>query len=406
MRRVLHLLSQRPSLTGSGVTLEQLVRHAGAAGWEQWVVFGTNVADPPADVGNLPPDRLWPLKFGTPPLDFPIPGMSDVMPYPSTVFSALREQQLSAYRDSWRRHLEQVLPRCQPDLVHAHHVWILSAMLKDVAPDLPVVVQCHATGLRQMALCPHLARQVCRDSARNDQFTVLHRGHAEALSCVLGISGQRIRLVGAGYDEALFHPGARAPQPNSLLYVGKLSAAKGLPWLLDVVQRLASRHADLLLHVAGSGAGPEAAALLRRIGAMGRLVRYHGHLPQQTLSELMRRTQICVLPSFYEGVPLVLAEALACGCRLVSTALPGVLDQLAGPLRSTLELVPLPRLVHTDQPDPRDLTVFVDELTAAVDRALSSPPLDESMVHQALAPFTWQAVFERVQQCWLDSLAH
>ena len=36
-----------------------------------------------------------------------------------------------------------------------------------------------------------------------------------------------------------------------------------------------------------------------------------------------------VLPSFYEGVPLVLAEAAACGCRLVATALPGVREALA-----------------------------------------------------------------------------
>ena len=39
-QRVLHILAQRPSLTGSGVTLDALVRRAHVAGWEQDVVVG------------------------------------------------------------------------------------------------------------------------------------------------------------------------------------------------------------------------------------------------------------------------------------------------------------------------------------------------------------------------------
>ena len=51
------------------------------------------------------------------------------------------------------------------------------------------------------------------------------------------------------------------------------------------------------------------------------LVTMHGQLDQPALADLMRRCAVCVLPSFYEGVPLVLVEAAACGCRLVSTDL-------------------------------------------------------------------------------------
>ena len=56
----------------------------------------------------------------------------------------------------------------------------------------------------------------------------------------------------------------------------------------------------------------------------------------------MRRSTVCVLPSFYEGLPLVLVEALACGCRLVATDLPGVVDELAPRIGAALELVELP----------------------------------------------------------------
>ncbi|MCA8945876.1 MAG: glycosyltransferase family 4 protein, partial [Planctomycetes bacterium] len=78
--RVLHLLSQRPLLTGSGITLDALVRHAAAVGWEQRVVVGVPQGES-SSVGDLPTEHIHPLHFGGEALDFHVPGMSDVMPY-------------------------------------------------------------------------------------------------------------------------------------------------------------------------------------------------------------------------------------------------------------------------------------------------------------------------------------
>ena len=62
--RVLHILSQRPSLTGSGITLDAIVRHASATGWEQRVVVGVPAGDSRPEVGGLAPDEIRPLIFG------------------------------------------------------------------------------------------------------------------------------------------------------------------------------------------------------------------------------------------------------------------------------------------------------------------------------------------------------
>lgn len=401
--RVLHLLSQRPSLTGSGVTLDALVRHAAARGWEQWVVAGVPADHPRPEVGGLDDERILPLVFGREELAFPLPGMSDVMPYPSTRFSSMTADQLAAYRSAWRAHLRAAVERARPDLIHVHHVWLLAAMVKEVSPGLPVVNQCHATGLRQMVLCPHLSDEVKQGCARNERFVVLHQGHAEELSRALDLSPDRIDVVGAGYRDDLFHPRGRDEVACSrrLIYVGKYSAAKGLPWLLDAVERLPG----IELHVAGSGSGPEAAELERRMQGMAR-VKLHGHLDQPALAELMRRCAVCVLPSFYEGVPLVLVEAMACGCRLVATQLPGVVDQLAPHLGDALELVPLPRLDGVDTPHRADLPAFVERLGEALERALIRPPLLGSQraidLARSLEPFAWGAVFRRVERVWLD----
>ena len=261
--RVLHLLSQRPALTGSGVTLDALVRQAAAAGWEQRVVVGVPAGEPVPEVGGLNPE---PVTFGAGELDFPVPGMSDVMPYRSTRFAAMDPAQLARYREVWRRHVAGAVERFAPDVIHSHHVWLLSALVKDVAPAVPVVTQCHATGFRQTELCPHLTAEVRSGCRRNERFVVLHTGHAERLAAVLEVPRERVHVVGAGYRDDLFHARGRLPlSPPRLLYVGKYSAAKGLPQLLDAFERLRRTRPGLVLEVAGSGGGAEADALRARM---------------------------------------------------------------------------------------------------------------------------------------------
>ncbi len=403
--RVLHILSQRPSLTGSGVTLEATIRLAAAAGWEQSVIVGTVAADPHPTVDGLPHQRVHSLVFERDGLDFPLPGMSDVMPYPSSVFSTLTPDQLQSYREAWRQHITIVAEDFQPDLVQSHHVWIVSSLLKDILPDTPVATHCHATGLRQMSLCPHLADEVKRGCARNERFLALSAGQADLLVLTLEVPLQKIHITGSGYRAELFQGAeSRQDRGETLLYIGKYSEAKGLPWLLDACERLQRHRAGLVLHVAGSGAGSEAEGLRRRMQALAPAVVMHGQLPQPALANLMRRCAVCVLPSFYEGLPLVLVEALACGCRLVATRLPGIDEQLAPSLGDFLDLVPLPRLVGVDQPRREELPAFVECLEATLSTALDKPPPGEQAedLRRALVPFTWNAVWERVAAVWSE----
>ncbi len=401
-RRLLHSLSQRPARTGSGVTLEALARHA-AGTWDQAAVIGVPAADPHPAVGGLDPDRVHPLVFETDALPFPVPGMSDIMPYPSTVWSAMPPDQLAAYRAAWRAHLQRVVDAFRPDVIHSHHVWLMTALLRQVAPDVPLVAHCHATGLRQRALCPRLGDEVAEACARIDRFVTVSADNADALTRALGVPRARITVVGAGYRDRLFHQTGAPARPGGateLVYVGKYAAAKGLPWLLDALEALVARHPErpLRLHVAGSGAGAEADRLRARMQALSPRVVLHGQLPQSRLADLLRRCDLCVLPSLYEGVPLVLVEALACGCRLVSTALPGVVSELAPTLGDALHLVEPPRLQGVDVPVPDDLPGFVGRLTDALDRALEAPAPGD--LGPRLTPFTWRAVAERVAAVW------
>ncbi len=427
MARVLQLLSQRPGHTGSGTTLEAIVHHAGETGWDQMVSIGIPSGSSIPGLGSLDPSVVRPVTFGGEGLPFDIPGMSDVMPYASSRFSCMNADESEAYRAVWTRHLAQLIAEFRPDVIHSHHVWILSSLVKDVAPNIPVVTQCHATGLRQMKLCPELAPAVREGCSRSERFIVQHESLVAVLVDELGIAPEQVHVVGVGYRNDIFNAsglddasdgevagdsGAAsdsatvAPAPR-ILYAGKYSAAKGVPWLLDAFLKLAVEFPDLVLDVAGGGAGDEAESVKARMEDMAPSVVLHGMVSQPELAALMRRASVFVLPSFYEGVPLVLAEALACGCRLVSTALPGVRSSIAGPAGSALELVSLPRLEQIDRPVPEDASMFTERLTQAIRRALELGPWGHpaTAVPDVLHEFRWGNVFSRIEETWRSAIS-
>ncbi|MDP8223159.1 MAG: glycosyltransferase family 4 protein [Candidatus Lernaella stagnicola] len=409
MTTVLHVLSQRPQQTGSGITLDAFVRHAAALGWRQHVVVGVPAQERTVAVGDLPEANIHPLLFETPELPFPVPGMSDVMPYCSTCFSGMDTATLTAYIEAWTKHLREVIAQTKPDVIHAHHLWLVSSLIKDLAPTTPVVNQCHATGFRQMELCPHLAPRVTAGCRRNERFLVAHDGQAKELVARLGVDAGRVSVIGAGYHQEAFHfrEGVDRSVPR-VAYAGKTSRAKGVPWLLDAVALLSKRIPDVVLEIAGSGAGEEAAAVRQRAEALGSHVRLHGQLAQHDLADLFRCSRVCVLPSFYEGLPLVLVEAMACGCRLVATELPSIAASRLSELRPWMTTVPLPRLRNVDEPFDRDLPAFTSNLADAMQHALEQPPANpaDPAYCETLAAFTWEAVFGRVEHDWRELLAN
>lgn len=399
-RKVLHILSQRPGHTGSGITLDSIVREAGRSGWEQSLIVGVPADEPGIvsglSIGDLDSAGVHPLRFEQGDLDFPVPGMSDVMPYRSSRWSAMTGEQLDRYRTSWRRHIGEVLRRENPDLIHSHHIWLMSSLLPDLVEGRPIVLQCHATGLRQMELCPHLADEVRAGCARADRYIALHEDHVRMLEAQLGANRSTIHQIGSGCREDLFHArGRRNRSGRSLLYAGKYSASKGLPQLLDAMNDLEG----VELHVAGTGSSDEADAIRRRMQGMEQVV-LHGQLDQAELATLMRRCDICVLPSFYEGVPLVLVEAAGCGCRLVSTDLPGVRNVLAPVLGEALLLVAPPEMDGIDTPRLEALPPFVNRLARGIETALARPAqtVDTS-------PFAWNSIFRQVESVWELALA-
>lgn len=403
--KIVHLLSQRPELTGSGMYVQAVMRQAALRGHENVLVAG--IPDGPApDLEVIDGAKCAFVRFGGRELPFPVAGMSDVMPYRSTRFSDLTLEDVEAYEAAFASVLTRVVEDFSPDIIHSHHLWLVSALARKLFPDIPMVTSCHGTDLRQFETCPNLAERVIAPCGKINGVMALTRTQAEKISALYSIPKERIHVVGGGYDESRFCPAEKAsPSPVEILYAGKLSLAKGVPWLLKSLARLT----DLpwRLHLAGSSNGAEKDLCHELAEKLGDRVVFHGMLSHGALADLMKLSHLFVLPSFFEGLPLVLLEALASGCRLVATSLPGVRDVLGDTGGEFIRLVDLPPLETVDTPyaadEPQLEETLSETLREQILTAMKIPEIDMASAEQILAPYTWSGVFARIERVYEKS---
>jgi glycosyltransferase involved in cell wall biosynthesis len=406
--KILHLLSQRPEATGSGIYIQAMIREAARRGHDNVLLAGVpHGEEPQLDV--LPPEACEFVSFHGGDLPYPVVGMSDIMPYASRRFSELSPPEVEAYEWCFADKLHDLVARFDPQIIHSHHLWLLTAVARQIFPHLPVVATCHGSDLRQFHFCAHLRRRVLAGCRRLDGIMALSGAQKHDIIRLYDIPGDRIEVVGAGYHEGLFRPQPKpTPDPVQLLYAGKLSRAKGVSWLLRALGKL--RHLSWRLHLVGGGTGAEKDEVVELTAALGDRVHLWGPQPQEELARLMGQTHLVVLPSFFEGLPLVVLEALACGCRVVTTALPGVVEVLGGGDTQAIVMVDRPRLVGQDTPLAEDEAGFVRDLAEAIQRQMAAarqqPAVNREAVAAILDNYSWSQVFARVEQVYFRALGH
>ncbi|MBI9087866.1 MAG: glycosyltransferase family 4 protein [Desulfobacterium sp.] len=400
--KILHIISQMPDLTGSGKYLQALMGYCTENGHENGLVAAIQ-DDFLLESPSIKPDRIRYVRFKGPGLNFPIPGMSDVMPYPSSVFSTLTPEQLAKYEIAFKETIKGAVNEFQPDIIHSHHLWLVSSFAAEIAPQIPLVVSCHGTCLRQRALCPHLKEKPTLLSTRVGRIMALSQAQKQEILTTYPAAREKVDVVGAGFDDTLFTPGKKPmPPPVELLYAGKLSRSKGVPWLLRSLKSI--RSLPWRLHLAGGGSGEEKALCVRLAKDLGEKVVLHGPLSHPDLADLMKRAHLFVLPSFFEGLPLVLMEALASGCSVVTTALPGTKEVLGHHDCNRISLLGLPELAAVDTPHEADMpllektlaTTLAKKIEAIVSKGVPDPGETASMAGAC----TWKQVFERIEEVY------
>ncbi len=128
-----------------------------------------------------------------------------------------------------------------------------------------------------------------------------------------------------GVDVANYNPqpAALSQRPFTVLCVGRLTPAKGQHVLLEACARLREQGHALRLVIVGTG--PDEASLQASAAALGlREVTFTGAQNIEQVRAWYRDSDVFALPSFAEGVPVVLMEAMASGVPCVTTRITGI----------------------------------------------------------------------------------
>ena len=220
----------------------------------------------------------------------------------------------------------------QADVIHAHvYTAAVPAVVVGRLFRLPVVSTEHYTGFPR--------RTLDSGSARRARFA--YRRVARVLPvCVYlqrAIEAYGIRatyeVVPNAVDPAQFFPADRKIRgnPQRLIFVGALEPThhKGFPTLLEALDRLLERRRDWHLDVVGDGTlRPE---YERRVAAssLAPFIDIHGPKPKREVAEMMRASDVFVLPSRFENLPSVVIEAMASGLPIVSTTVGGIPEMVS-----------------------------------------------------------------------------
>ncbi|WP_051274990.1 glycosyltransferase family 4 protein [Cellulomonas sp. URHD0024] len=219
--------------------------------------------------------------------------------------------------------VRRAVRRFRPDVVHAH--WIVPQGLVMLAVPRRIPVLLTTLGGDLYALGSGPAKMLkARAVARAAHVTVMNADMRRRV-VDLGADPDAVSLLPMGADLQSVRrrePGARS---RRLLFVGRLVEKKGLGVLLDALRRLPDDERWPLLVV---GDGPERGAL--EAAAAGLDVTFAGQLGRPDLMSAYAESDIAVFPSVVapsgdqDGLPVALLEAMAAGCAVVVSDLPGL----------------------------------------------------------------------------------
>jgi len=283
---------------------------------------------------------------------------------------------LSRLSNGWMagRSLVEPIRQFSPDILIGYWVYPEGAGAQYAARKLgkPMVLGALGTDINDRS---GLTERLTRNTLQMADATIFV---SEAMSRFAqshyGVSPSRCHTIVNGYNTSVFHPQDRHHCRDALdlpasarviVYVGRLIEAKGLRELIEAVDRLRQADSNVLLVIIGNGEFRNPLESMVQERKLGAHVRFAGGLLPEVVAKYLNAADLLTLPSWSEGYPNVLVEALACGCPVVASDVGGI-PEIVDADRGLLTL-------------PKDVPSLHDGLRAALDAPWSRSGIAASM---------------------------
>ncbi|PWU21237.1 MAG: glycosyltransferase family 4 protein [Candidatus Rokuibacteriota bacterium] len=239
------------------------------------------------------------------------------------------------------RRLYRIARTLSPDIVHAHHPFLLGPTSRRFARRhrRPLVFTYHTRYEKYAHYVPLPERFVgalavrlsCRFAGEAD-LVVAPSSRIAATLCARGVAAP-IAVIPTGVPLDLFRPGDRTRARRALglpdsvplcLYVGRLDREKSVDRVINAFRSVADAISGATLWLVGQGTHEAALRRLAQASPASDRIHFQGGMPRESLPAFYRAADLFVFASETETQGLVLAEAHGCGLPAVAVRAPGV----------------------------------------------------------------------------------
>ena len=407
--KILNITAQKPFSTGSGVYLSELMKAFDKMCHSQALVCGISSHSESELLCQIS-GEAYPVIYNSDEIPYEIPGMSDEMPYSSIRYRDMSERDYEIFKKVWLDKISSAVSSFEPDLIICHHLYLLTGITAEYFSQYRVVGVCHGTCLRQLRSHDFYNDRTLESLRKLDRIYALHDSQRSEIIDLLGRDiSEKLEIIGTGYNPEIFtvkesHEAISSTENDVLriIYAGKISRKKGLLQLIHALSDTDPQHMGFksirLSLAGGSGSNEDMLLISQAAEECPHKVEFLGILNHRQLAEEFSRSDIFVLPSFYEGLPLVVIEALACGLPAVTTDTPGLRLWIESNLRdSPVEYVRLPVMKDVDEPVESEIPDFEARLSSAIKKAVTENVTGRDKKHRIdLSRFTWTHVARKI----------
>ena len=219
-----------------------------------------------------------------------------------------------------RRDLARAAGSFAPDLVHAHDAGPVLWWYLRTPRRVPLVVTQHNVRAHYEDSLDLVTTML----TEADWVTGVSQDVVDDVVATAPEAAAKSSVIRNGIDPPLTTFSPVPVDPPRLACIGRLVPQKGFDLAVDAVAALAPRHPTLRL--TGAGDGPERDHLFDRAAELGvaSRVEFLGTVSRPEVGRLIERTTAVVMPSRYEGLPLVAIEAAWAARPIVATRAPGL----------------------------------------------------------------------------------
>jgi len=224
------------------------------------------------------------------------------------------------------REFRHVLQAFQPDVVHAHNRFFYTsalAALYSLRAEYKLVTTLHLGDIGMISGVGGAAARTFEQTvsrfviSRSDQVICVS---SAAESIARSLSAKRTAVIRNAVDVEEFSP--IPAKEKTLLYIGRLVRNNGIQDLLSALPGVLEAHPDAEVHIVGNGPLEAEVYESIRVTGLSHSVTVYDYVPD--ISDMYNRASVFCRPSYSEGLPLTMLEAMASGVPPVVTAIAGV----------------------------------------------------------------------------------